>query len=1065
MRTINPCDQNKRGATSAPPGLIRTGVDWRRPVLFSLQTFLKMQKKSNKANLLKGLIVVRALVCVLTGSLYLPVYSQTQPLINSTLDGKVVDKKDKTPLIGVNIKINGTTHMAQSDARGRFKFVTGQKFPYTLTITYLGYKTTEVVADGSPVEIQLEESSTALNNVVIVGYGSQKKSDLTGAISTVSGTTLKQPLTSVDQMLKGASSGVQVTQTSGQPGGGVSIRIRGGSSVQGGNEPLYVIDGFPIYNSASSAGVSTGAAVNPLASIDPADIESVTVLKDASSTAIYGSRGANGVIIVTTRKGSTSRSNLNYDVSFGSQKLAKKVAVLNAHDFAILRNDALYDTNPALGQYQYRSQQEIDQLGEGTNWQNEAFRTAPQQTHQLSLSGGSEKVRYLISGGYTKQDGILRHTDFSRISFRSNLDANPFEKLKVGLNISASRADANVAPSGIISGLLIMPPTATVYEPDGSYTLRNPFENIFANPIASLLEQQSITRTNRVLATSYAEYKLLKNLSAKILFGADVNNINENSYIPKYIYEGSLTGGSAGRGSFTSYSWLNENTLNYNQQFGKHSLDVLAGFTQQEFKSDDFLARSQRFVTDDLGYNNLQGGATLLAPASDATSWVLHSLLSRINYSYNSKYYFTASLRSDGSSRFGAGNKWGYFPSLALGWKISEEPFFQPLKHTVNELKLRSSFGKTGNLEIGEYQSLATLYNLNYVFGGNISTGFLPNRIANNQLGWESTRQFDIGLDVSLFDSRVSFTADAYLKKTSDLLLNVEIPWTTGYATSLQNFGSVQNKGFEFSVNSRNLTGQFKWNTSLNISFNRNKVLSIGNGASSYISGNYIVQVGSPLGSFYGNVTRGILQSGEESTLGKFTGNALPKAGDRIYKDVNGDGVFTTAADKEIIGNAQPDYIFGLSNNVSYKGFELSLLIQGSVGNKILNGNRQALELFTGQQNAAASALERWTPANPSQTVPRAKLDPAPVFSDRFIEDGSFLRVKDVTLGYNFSGIGRNWGAPRLYLYVGAQNLLTWTRYTGFDPEVTSGSNVSPGTDTGIYPIARSLRFGLRATF
>ncbi len=992
--------------------------------------------------------------------------AQTQPLINSRLEGRVLDKKDKSPLPAVTVKINGTTHMAQTDANGRFRFITGQKFPYTLTISYLGYKTTEFQADGSPVEILLEESATALNNVVIVGYGSQKKSDLAGSVSSVSGAVLRQPLSSADQLLKGAAAGVQVTQTSGQPGGGVSVRIRGGSSVQGGNEPLYVIDGFPVYNSGTSAGVLSGTPVNPLASINPADIESMTVLKDASATAIYGSRGANGVVIITTRKGSAAQSSINYDGSFGLQSVLNKVDVLNAKEFASLRNDALFDAYPANGPFQYKTAAEIEGLGTGTNWQDEAFRNAAQQNHQLSLSGGGDKIRYMLSGNYLSQDGVLKNTDFSRFSLRSNVDAQPYEKLKVSLNITASRSDANVAPSGIVSGLLIMPPTATIYEADGSYTLRNPFENIFANPIASLLEQQNKSRTNKFLGTGFAEYSILDGLSLKVLFGADVNNINENLYVPSSIYEGSLTGGSAGRGSLTSYSWLNENTLTYNRIFGKHSLDVLAGFTQQEFKSDNFLARSQKFVADDLAYNNLQGGATLLAPSSDATAWVLHSLLSRINYSYNGRYYLTASIRADGSSRFGQGNKWGYFPSLALGWKLSEEKFFDSLRGIFNVVKLRGSYGKTGNLEIGEYQSLATLYNLNYLFGGTINTGFVPGRVPNSNLGWESTSQYDAGLDVELLNSKIQLSVDAYLKRTSNLLLNVEIPWTSGYASSLQNFGSVQNKGLEFTLQTRNFSGAFKWNSSLNVSLNRNKVTRIGQGAGSYISGNYIVKLGEPLGSFYGNVTNGILQSGEELSLGKYTGNAVPKAGDRLYKDINADGIFTTAADKAIIGNAQPDYIFGITNQFSYNGFDLSVFLQGSVGNDILNGNRQALELFTGQQNAAGSARDRWTPERPSTVLPRAKLDPAPVFSDRFIEDGSFLRVKDVNLSYTYpSGKRAKAGLPRLTLYVAAQNLFTITNYSGFDPEVTSGSNVSPGTDTGIYPSARSFRIGIRANY
>ncbi len=423
-------------------------------------------------------------------------------------------------------------------------------------------------------------------------------------------------------------------------------------------------------------------------------------------------------------------------------------------------------------------------------------------------------------------------------------------------------------------------------------------------------------------------------------------------------------------------------------------------------------------------------------------------------------------MRRDGSSRFGADNKWGNFPSVALSWRVSNESFFKEIFPAVSDFKIRTSFGTTGNQEIGQYQSLSTLYSLNYLFGNSVVSGFAPQRIPNKNLGWESTLQYDGGFDISLFNDRLQFTADYYYKKTKDLLLNVEIPWTSGYATSLQNFGSVANRGLELSLKSRNLQGIVNWNTDINFSFNRNKVLTIGEGASSYISGNYIIKVGEPIGTFYGTVTDGILQLGEENSKGKFTGNATPKAGDRLYKDIDGDGQFTTANDRTIIGNAQPDFIFGLTNSISYKGFDLSFLIQGTVGNDLLNINRQNLEMFTGQQNASSDALARWTPSNPSQLYPRAKLDPAPVFSNQFVESGSFVRLKSIHFGYNFP---KEWlqGASikNLNLYLTAQNLLTWTKYKGFDPEVTSGSNVQIGTDSGIYPAARSISAGISLTF
>lgn len=991
---------------------------------------------------------------------------ETKPIINASLVGTIIDVNTQEPIEGATVQLEAVTHSVKTDRDGKFQFVTGQKLPFSLTISSVGYEKRTLVISTSPALISLEPSKEELDEVVVVGYGVIKRKDLTGAVSSVSESALKQPVSSIDQALKGAAAGVQVTQTSGQPGGGVSIRIRGGASVQGGNEPLYVIDGFPIYNSAESTGVLSGTATNPLASINPADIESIDILKDASATAIYGSRGANGVVIITTKKGKAHRSNVTYEATLGTQEIQKKIDVLGAKDFAVLRNEVLYDSNPTGGPYQYLSQTEIDRLGEGTHWQNEAFRTAPQQQHQLSISGGGDNAQYLISGNYFNQEGIIRKTDFSRLGFRANVDAKPSDKFRVSANLTVNKSDANIAPSGIINSLLIMPPTATIYEPDGSYTLRNPFENIFANPIATINETLNKSTINRVLGTTYGEYSILKDLNLKVLLGADVNNRKEKYYIPATIYEGSNIGGSAKLGAGNYYSWLNENTLTYNKRIDKHSFDALIGFTQQEATNENFTAGGQQFVSDDLTYNNLESGSTLVRPSSDTYSWVLHSYLARVNYNYDNRYYFTSSIRRDGSSRFGKNNKWGNFPSVAGSWRVSNEKFFKPLLSTINDLKVRASFGTTGNLEIGQYQSLSTLYNLLYIYGNEIATGFAPSRIANHKLGWETTYQYDAGLDIGFFNNRLLASIDLYYKKTTDLLLDVEIPWTTGYSSSLQNYGSVENKGIEIGLKSRNITGDFTWDTDLNFSLNRNKVLTIGEGATQYISGNYIIQVGQPLGTFYGTVTDGILQLGEEATKGQFTGSATPKAGDRLYQDVSGNGSFTTADDRTIIGNAQPDFIFGFINNFAWKNFDLSILLQGSYGNQLINTNRQNLEMFTGQQNASVTALERWTPEHPSTTIPRAKLDPAPVFSDRFVEHASFLRLKHIHLGYTLpKGVASKLSLSAINVFLSGQNLLTWTKYTGFDPEVTSGNNVSPGTDAGIYPISRTINAGLRVTF
>ncbi len=994
-------------------------------------------------------LLLQAILVLATGTAY----------AQNVITGRVIDAQTGDPLIGASVIVKTDKQGVITDVDGKFSLSTKKEFPLTLHLDFVGYRGLDVdVYDNSEaIEIQLQENYRFTDEVVVIGYGQQKKGDLTGAITSVKIDQIKGiTASSFNSALAGSVAGVQVTPTSGEPGGGVSIRVRGNSSVQGGNEPLYVIDGFPVYGETFSQ-------------LNPGDIESINILKDAAATAIYGSRGANGVVIVTTKNGGyNQKAEVTYDGSIGVQSLRKKIDVLNATEFAILRNDALYDTNPSKGKYQYLSQAEIDQLGEGTDWQDEAFRTAPVTNHQLTVSGGGSNVRYSISGSYFDQEGIIRNSGFKRFTTRANVDVKLTNSLKVGLNLNGNKTDTDNASSGIVSSLLLMPPTATIYEDDGTYTLRNPFENVFSNPIASINERTSKTRRYYVLTNVYAEWEIIKNLKLKVTFGANISNSKNSSYVPSYIYDGASSNGSASISSSEVYSWLNENTLTYNLNVGKnHAFNFLVGYTQQENRNESFGAGSSDYVTDDLLYNSLGSGSVISTPSSSASKHSLISYLGRINYNYKEKYYLSASLRSDGSSRFGEDKKWGVFPSIGASWNIAKEKFFSNIGQTLSDLKLRFSYGVTGNQEIGNYQSLSTLSSSRYLFNDETAIGFSPDRISNSDLGWETTHQYDAGLDVGLFNDRLNFIIDVYYKKTTDLLLDVNIPWSTGYSSSLQNYGSVANKGLEFTVNSKNFIGKFKWDTSANISFNRNKVLELGGGVDSYISNGYIVKVGEPLGLFYGCVTDGVLQAGEESTKGQFTGQGSPKAGDLLYKDVDGDGTFVSSSDREIIGKAQPDFIFGLNNTFSYGGFDLSIFLHGVIGNDLHNANKQQLELFSGQQNADVTAIDRWTENNPSQTIPRAKLDPAQIISSRFIEDGTFIRLKNLTLGYTLSqSLVKSLGISNLRLYASATNLFTWTNYSGFDPEVTSGSNTErQGYDSGIYPVSRTYNFGVTIKF
>ena len=742
--------------------------------------------------------------------------------------------------------------------------------------------------------------------------------------------------------------------------------------------------------------------------------------------------------------------------------------MLNAQEFASLRNDALYDTNPNLGRYQYKTQAEIETL-DGTDWQDEAYRDAIVTNHQLSVNGGTEKLQYALSGNYYKQDGILQNTGFDRISFRSNINSHVTKRLTISANITGSKTNTMIPPIGVVYSILQVPSTVPVYDEDGKgYNYYSEFETELKNPIASLNESKHSQESYKFLGTTFAEYEFIKNLKLKVLFGVNIDNIRENNYVPSTLYEDFGAGGTAAIGFVSRESWLNENTLNYaTTLFNKHNLSFLVGFTQQSTKQNTTTTGSSNFISDFFQYNSLEGGSVLTNPTSSSIENALISVLGRINYDYDNRHYLSVSLRRDGSSRFGKDNKWGTFPSLGYSWNVSNERFFKPLKSLLSNLKIRLSYGVTGNQEIGNYQSLSTLYANKYVIGDQVLVGYAPDRIANNELGWETTKQYDFGIDFSLFHDRLNFTTDYYYKKTTDLLLSVEIPYTSGFKTSLQNYGSLRNQGLEFGVTSKNFVGKFKWSTSANISFNRNEILSLGEGNESFISGSYILKVGQPLGSFYGAVSDGVLQKGEESSKGAYTYNQSAKPGDRLYKDIDGDQVFTNANDRTIIGNAEPDFTFGITNNLEYDNWDLSFLITGSMGNDIINNNRQQLALYTGKQNSIGEARNRWTDSNPSTTVSRAKSDPAAIFSSEFVENGSFVRLKSITLGYTLPKKIVNYlKVSNIHLYASATNLLTLTDYTGYDPEISSSSTAyASGIDRGAYPTTKTYNFGIDINF
>ncbi|MEI6946803.1 TonB-dependent receptor [Paraflavisolibacter sp. H34] len=1004
------------------------------------------------------------MLLVLVGSMLL---SRAQT--NITLSGKVTDQSGKLPLAGATVHIKGTTHEVVTNDRGEFSFLTGQRLPVTYIVSYVGYLTREVTSTtGQGFSIALDQGNNQLNDVVVIGYGTQKRSDLTGSIASVPPQALKQPVSSFDKALQGAVAGVQVTQSNGAPGSTASIRIRGGNSITGKSEPLYVIDGFIVYNSNADvdAGVTSGAGLNALSTINPSDIESISVLKDASATAIYGARGANGVIIITTKKGKAGKNVVTYDGSYGVQEITRRIDVLtSARDWALLKNEARVNA----GKTPYYTEAQLATLGEGTDWQGAAFHKAALQNHQLSIAGGDERTSYSISGNYFKQDGILRNTNFERYSTRINLDRNVSSRFKVSTNFTASKVKTQVASDNVVRSLLLMPPTVPLKDSSGKYTYQSEFETPLGNPVATLYQETNQSQTYRVLGNIFGEYRLLDGLKAKVSFGADVISNKQNRYIPSSIYQGANTNstGTASVGHKITNTWLNENTLNYVKKLGAlHSFNAVAGFTQQATRSERVVAASQGFVTDLLSYNDLGSASTYNQPTSGSFDEGLRSFLGRVNYSFADRYLFTVSGRADGSSHFGAKNKWGYFPSAAFAWNLGKESFL-PLPYAVNNLKLRLSAGVTGNQEISPYQSLSTLNNNTYFFNNVTVVGFSANRIANEELSWEKTTQYDAGLDVDLFKSRISLTVDVYYKRTDDLLLNVNIPYTTGQSTALLNYGSVSNKGLELALTTENLRGALNWNTSLVFSLNRNKVESLGDGIDYIISGASIARVGEPLGTFYGFKTDGLFQTKDDiSKLPVYLTKNKP--GDQRYVDQDGDGRITETGDRTLIGNAQPKFIGGLTNNFSYKGLDITLFFQGSYGNQVFNQNRQQLELLSGQQNASVTALQRWTPTNPGNLVPRAFEDPAAANSDRFVEDGSYLRLKNLVVGYT---LPQRWSqkvrSTQVRLYVTAQNLHTWTKYTGFDPEVSRNgqTTLTQGIDYALYPNAKTISGGLTLSF
>jgi TonB-linked SusC/RagA family outer membrane protein len=999
-----------------------------------------------------------------------------------TITGTVTST-DGRPLLGATVGVVGTNRGAQSGPEGRFTITGVPTGSRTVRASFAGYteasRTTTVAAgQTASVAIQLTIHAVQLEEVVAVGYGTARKKDLTGSVSQVAVADVPVSTTaSVGQMLQGRVAGAQVTQNNGAPGGGISIRIRGTGSISATSEPLYVIDGVPAFSAVSG----NNAYSNPLAAINPSDIESIQVLKDASSTAIYGARGAAGVVLVTTKRGRRGEDRVTVESTYGWQSPARRLDMLNGPQFAALVNEAR--TN--VGQqpiYSAAQIADINAAGPGTDWQGLVLRNAPMQSHALSFSGGDEKTRYLLSGSYFDQQGTVIASDFKRYSGRVNLDRTLSSKLQVGINLTGSNIDANVQPtdngltSGAVMSALWFNPVVSPRNPDGSWLLNSPVTWPATNPVAVAEENLNRQSSFNAVASTFGEYTFLPGLRLRSSLGLTSTFARNDSYSPRASPSGQASNGTGSILSSQLTNLTNENIATYQRALGPGNVDLTGGFTVQTSRFKSVTAGNSQFVNDLTGVDAL-GGGTLPSATSNYTQSGLLSYLARANYNLLDRYLFTVTGRADGSSRFGKNNKWGFFPSAAFAWRVIDEGFMQN-QSALSDLKLRLSYGVTGNQEIGLYQSLARLSSTSYTVGGNAATGFATASAAPNpDLKWETTRQFNGGLDIAFLDNRVSGSVDVYHSLTDDLLLSVTLPITTGFTTQLKNVGSVKNDGVELSLNTVNVEADhFSWRSTVTMAHNRNEVVSLGIATSLPVAdqkgingqtGQDVMRiiVGEPLGTFVGKKTEGLYQAGDACPLKvrRPTLDCLP--GEYRYVDANGDGKID-ANDNVILGNGQPYVYGGFSNNFTVGLFELNAFLQFSQGGKVLNApaiNTKNVNTFS---NQTVDALNRWTPTNTNTNVPRANADRPRELYDVHIEDGSFVRLQSVSLNFDVpvQYVPR---AQRARLYVTGQNLKLWTRYSGFDPEVNSfgADATAPGVDAGAYPKARNWTLGVNLTF
>lgn len=980
-----------------------------------------------------------------------------------TVRGRIVDNQGK-PLEGVSIVLRSSKQGVSTDVQGRFTIEVPQGGDLLL-VSYVGFETKEIrVTSAGEQNITLEQKETDTQEVVVVGYGAVRKSDLTGSVASVKAKDLTAyPATSAIQALQGRTAGVQVQANNGNPGGGFRIRVRGGTSVNASSDPIFVVDGF------------AGGQLPP-----PEDIESMEILKDASATAIYGSRGANGVILITTKRGKTGKPTIDLNSSYSGQKEINRLDLLNAAQFVSL----IKEVNPAY------TAGTAD-----TDWQDLIFKTGNIQNQQLSFSGGTDAIHYYVSGAYFDQKGIITNSAFRRFSINSNFDFNATRWLKIGVNLFTQNNKADgvrtqeesggSTETGVVASAFKFGPDQPVIRPDGTYSIAvigDPHDN----PVATANERQNETVEDRLQYNVYADFSILKGLKFRTTVGSFTTNERSGSFIPTTLNAGRNVGGEASVNSAKRKSFINENFLTYTRQFGdKHTVSALGGFSYQKFITETFGGRSQSFLSNSVSFWNLGGGSVTQPPNSSLTESQLASYYARLNYNFSDKYLFTFTARNDGSSNFSKNYKWAFFPSVAFAWNMGNEKFMDGIDF-ISAFKWRLSYGHTGNQAISPYQTLARFSSVFTVLNGVPVNAVRPTTIANEDLKWETTAQQNFGADIAFLKGRIGLTVDYYKSVTSDLLFNVQLPQYSGYSTQLKNIGKIENTGFEFALNSKNLVGAFQWNTDFNISFNRNKVLELPGGndiiyalAPGHMIGisnsAQVLRVGQPIGSFFGWIYNGVYQQGASFIPGA---GFEQVAGGESYKDISGkkdasgkplnepDGVLNSD-DRTVIGNPNADFTWGLTNDFSFRNFDLNIFFQGSQGNDLLSYTLLELETMSAINNTTTKALERWTPANTNTDVPKVATGRPQRVSSRWIFDGSYTRLKNIALGYSLPAtISKRLKIQRARFYVSAQNILTITSYRGYDPEVNyRNSNLNAGADYGSYPNAKSYTAGINLTF